>query len=115
MTAAEAPRVGARVRGRAAGRTQGHAAALLRGLAKRFGSLQALADVDLDIEAGEIHCLLGENGAGKSTLCNMVFGVYQPDVGEMPWPAGRIGRAARRRRWPAASPWCTSTSVWSPT
>jgi ABC-type uncharacterized transport system ATPase subunit len=63
----------------------------LRGLAKRFGSLQALADVDLDIEAGEIHCLLGENGAGKSTLCNMVFGVYQPDVGDMHL-AGRTHR-----------------------
>lgn len=50
---------------------------------KRFGSLQALADVDLDIAPGEIHCLLGENGAGKSTLCNLVFGVYQADAGAM--------------------------------
>ena len=55
----------------------------LRGMAKRFGSLQALADVSIDIAPGEIHCLLGENGAGKSTLCNLVFGVYQPDAGEM--------------------------------
>ena len=55
----------------------------LRGMGKRFGSLQALADVDLDIRPGEIHCLLGENGAGKSTLCNLVFGVYQPDDGQM--------------------------------
>ena len=55
----------------------------LRGLGKRFGSLQALADVSLDIAPAEIHCLLGENGAGKSTLCNLVFGVHQPDAGEM--------------------------------
>ena len=55
----------------------------LRGMGKRFGSLQALADVSIDIAPGEIHCLLGENGAGKSTLCNLVFGVYQPDSGEM--------------------------------
>jgi simple sugar transport system ATP-binding protein len=55
----------------------------LRGLGKRFGSLQALADVSFDIAPAEIHCLLGENGAGKSTLCNLVFGVYQPDAGEM--------------------------------
>ena len=55
----------------------------LRGMGKRFGSLQALADADLDIAPGEIHCLLGENGAGKSTLCNLVFGVYQPDAGAM--------------------------------
>ena len=55
----------------------------LRGLSKRFGSLQALQDVSLDIAPAEIHALLGENGAGKSTLCNLVFGVYQPDSGEM--------------------------------
>jgi simple sugar transport system ATP-binding protein len=55
----------------------------LRGLSKRFGSLQALADVSLDIAPAEIHALLGENGAGKSTLCNLVFGVYQGDAGEM--------------------------------
>jgi ABC-type uncharacterized transport system ATPase subunit len=55
----------------------------LRGMSKRFGSLQALADVSVDIAPGEIHCLLGENGAGKSTLCNLVFGVHQPDAGQM--------------------------------
>jgi general nucleoside transport system ATP-binding protein len=61
------------------------AAALLslRGMHKRFGTLQALDDVSVDIAAGEIHCLLGENGAGKSTLCNLIFGVYTPDAGEM--------------------------------
>ncbi len=62
----------------------------IEGLSKRFGSLQALQDVSLELWPGEIHCLLGENGAGKSTLCNMVFGVYSPDAGEMsfqgqPW------------------------------
>jgi ABC-type uncharacterized transport system ATPase subunit len=55
----------------------------LRGLSKRFGRLQALDEVSLDIAPAEIHALLGENGAGKSTLCNLVFGVYQPDAGEM--------------------------------
>jgi len=55
----------------------------LRGLSKRFGSLQALQDVSLDIAPAEIHALLGENGAGKSTLCNLVFGVYQPESGQM--------------------------------
>ena len=55
----------------------------LRGVGKRFGNLQALAEVSVDIAPAEIHCLLGENGAGKSTLCNLVFGVYQPDAGQM--------------------------------
>ena len=55
----------------------------LRGLGKRFGNLQALEDVSFDVAPAEIHALLGENGAGKSTLCNLVFGVYQPDAGEM--------------------------------
>ena len=55
----------------------------LRGMSKRFGSLQALAEVSVEIAPGEIHCLLGENGAGKSTLCNILFGVYPADDGQM--------------------------------
>ncbi|WP_430913887.1 ABC transporter ATP-binding protein [Methylobacterium sp. sgz302541] len=55
----------------------------LAGLTKRFGGFTALAEVDLALRAGEIHCLLGENGAGKSTLCNLVFGVHAPDEGRM--------------------------------
>ncbi len=55
----------------------------IEGLGKRFGSLQALAEVSLDLMPGEVHCLLGENGAGKSTLCNLVFGVHSPDAGHM--------------------------------
>jgi len=55
----------------------------LKGVTKRFGALVALANVDLGVERGEVHCLLGENGAGKSTLCNLIFGVHRPDVGAM--------------------------------
>jgi simple sugar transport system ATP-binding protein len=59
-------------------------------LGKRFGSLQALEGVSLDVRAGTVQCLLGENGAGKSTLCNLIFGVYEPSAGHMtfdgaPW------------------------------
>lgn len=55
----------------------------LEGVSKRFGSLQALADISLDFHPGEVHCLLGENGAGKSTLCNLIFGTHAPDSGFM--------------------------------
>jgi simple sugar transport system ATP-binding protein len=55
----------------------------LRGISKRFGSLAALSSVSLDVQAGEVHCLLGENGAGKSTLCNVIFGVHRPDEGSL--------------------------------
>jgi rhamnose transport system ATP-binding protein len=55
----------------------------MRGVSKRFGSIQALDDVSIALLPGEIHALLGENGAGKSTLIRIMTGVQQPDAGEM--------------------------------
>ncbi len=53
----------------------------VRSVSKRFGVIQALADVALDIRAGEVHGLVGANGAGKSTLVKILAGLYQPDTG----------------------------------
>ncbi|MBN9026225.1 MAG: ATP-binding cassette domain-containing protein, partial [Rhizobiales bacterium] len=50
---------------------------------KRFGSVQALADVSMQFRAGRVTALLGENGAGKSTLIRVCSGVHQPDAGEV--------------------------------
>ena len=55
--------------------------ARLSGIEKRFDGVLALADVNFDLRAGEVHALLGENGAGKSTLIKVLTGVYQPDAG----------------------------------
>ncbi|OEV10420.1 sugar ABC transporter ATP-binding protein [Streptomyces nanshensis] len=57
----------------------------MTGITKTFPGVRALDGVDLDVRAGEVHCLLGQNGAGKSTLIKVLAGAHQPDEGEIRW------------------------------
>ncbi|MFC6078015.1 ATP-binding cassette domain-containing protein, partial [Microbispora bryophytorum] len=55
----------------------------MRGIVKQFPGVRALDGVDLEVRAGEVHCLLGQNGAGKSTLIKILSGAHAPDEGEV--------------------------------
>ncbi|MGY1603912.1 sugar ABC transporter ATP-binding protein [Geodermatophilus sp. SYSU D00815] len=57
----------------------------MHGIVKAFPGVRALDGVDLDVRAGEVHCLLGQNGAGKSTLIKVLAGAHQPDAGQITW------------------------------
>jgi D-xylose transport system ATP-binding protein len=62
----------------------------LTGISKRFGPVQALSDVDLEVEAGEVVALVGDNGAGKSTLVKVIAGVGPADSGEIRWQGNHV-------------------------
>ncbi|NUK10501.1 sugar ABC transporter ATP-binding protein [Streptomyces lunaelactis] len=57
----------------------------MSGITKSFPGVRALDGVDLEVQAGEVHCLLGQNGAGKSTLIKVLAGAHQPDDGQITW------------------------------
>ncbi|MBT2490883.1 sugar ABC transporter ATP-binding protein [Streptomyces sp. ISL-96] len=62
----------------------------MSGITKSFPGVRALDGVDLEVQAGEVHCLLGQNGAGKSTLIKVLAGVHQPDGGEITWQGATV-------------------------
>ncbi|MFD3457440.1 ATP-binding cassette domain-containing protein [Streptomyces sp. NPDC058691] len=62
----------------------------LRGASKRFGAVQALTDVDLEVHAGEVVALVGDNGAGKSTLVKTIAGVHPIDEGVIEWEGNPV-------------------------
>src|SRR6266436_7100278 len=68
----------------------------MSGISKRFGGVHALHNVDLTLEVGEVHCLVGENGSGKSTLIKIISGVEAPE------PGGRI--AISGKEYPKLNP-----------
>ncbi|MFT3711604.1 MAG: ABC transporter ATP-binding protein [Archangium sp.] len=62
----------------------------LRNITKRFGGVAALEDVSLEVKPGERLALIGENGAGKSSLMNVLYGLYQPDQGEVVFDGQKV-------------------------
>ncbi len=62
----------------------------MHGIVKTFPGVRALGGVDLDVRAGEVHCLLGQNGAGKSTLIKVLAGAHQPDEGAIYWRGEQV-------------------------
>jgi len=62
----------------------------MSGITKSFPGVRALDGVDLDVQAGEVHCLLGQNGAGKSTLIKVLAGAHQPDGGDIVWQGAPV-------------------------
>ena len=86
----------------------------MSGIVKEFPGVRALDGVDLEVRAGEVHCLLGQNGAGKSTLIKVLAGAHQPDAGEIRWQGEPVTLADAA--WPRcgpASPPSTRSSTWS--
>ena len=60
-----------------------------RGLSKSFGGVCANSQINLQVEKGSIHAIIGENGAGKSTAMKLLYGMFQPDEGEI-WINGEL-------------------------
>lgn len=81
-------------------------------ITKRFPGIIANDNITLQLKKGEIHALLGENGAGKSTLMSVLFGLYQPEEGEIRKDGKKCLSMTRMMRMHLESEWFTSISNW---
>jgi len=71
----------------------------IKGLAKHFGGLKALDGVDISVERGKVHALIGPNGSGKTTMLNVLSGIYRPTRGRC-WSMASRSPACRLMNWP---------------
>ena len=81
-------------------------------ITKEFPGIKANDDITLQLRKGEVHALLGENGAGKSTLMSVLFGLYQPEAGQIRKNGKEVVIRNPNDANALASAWCTSTSSW---
>ena len=81
----------------------------LKNICKSFGTLKANHNIQLQVKKGEVHAIVGENGAGKTTLMNILYGLYQPDEGEIYFRGERVHFSSPSDAIQKGIGMCTST------
>ena len=84
----------------------------MKHICKSFSGVYANEDINLTVEKGEIHALLGENGAGKTTLVNIIFGLYTADSGEILWKTSQRILPLQGKLSMQALEWSSSIFPW---